>query len=44
MAQIVGVSRQNMRKLMLAHPATFPAPIHEGSARSAGAGLDALVG
>ncbi|KCV59388.1 helix-turn-helix transcriptional regulator [Bordetella bronchiseptica] len=31
-AQIVGVSRQNMRKLMLAHPATFPAPIHEGSA------------
>ncbi|CPQ46083.1 DNA-binding protein [Bordetella pertussis] len=39
-AQIVGVSRQNMRKLMLAHPATFPAPMP----RSAGAGLDALVG
>lgn len=31
-AQIVGVSRQNMRKLMLAHSASFPAPMHEGSA------------
>lgn len=31
-AEIVGVSRQNMRKLMLAHPGSFPAPIHEGSA------------
>lgn len=31
-AQIVGVSRQNMRKLMLAHPDSFPAPVHEGSA------------
>jgi predicted DNA-binding transcriptional regulator AlpA len=31
-AELVGVSRQNMRKLMLAHPITFPAPIHEGSA------------
>jgi predicted DNA-binding transcriptional regulator AlpA len=31
-AEIVGVSRQNMRKLMLTHPATFPAPVHEGSA------------
>lgn len=31
-AEIVGVSRQNMRKLMLAHPGTFPAPVHEGSA------------
>lgn len=31
-AQIVGVSRQNMRKLMLAHPSSFPAPVHEGSA------------
>ena len=30
-AEIVGVSRQNMRKLMLAHPGTFPLPIHEGS-------------
>jgi predicted DNA-binding transcriptional regulator AlpA len=32
MAEIVGVSRQNMRKLMLAHPGSFPAPVHEGSA------------
>lgn len=31
MAEIVGVSRQNMRKLMLAHPGSFPAPVHEGS-------------
>lgn len=31
-AQIMGMSRQNMRKLMLANAATFPAPIHEGSA------------
>jgi hypothetical protein len=31
-ADMLGVSRQNMRKLMLAHAATFPAPIHEGSA------------
>jgi predicted DNA-binding transcriptional regulator AlpA len=31
-ADLVGVSRQNMRKLMLAHPGTFPAPVHEGSA------------
>ena len=30
-AEVVGVSRQNMRKLMLAHAKTFPAPIHEGS-------------
>lgn len=30
-AELVGVSRQNMRKLMLAHTETFPAPIHEGS-------------
>ncbi len=30
-AELVGVSRQNMRKLMLAHPGSFPAPIHEGS-------------
>ena len=27
-ADIVGVSRQNMRKLMLAHPGSFPAPVH----------------
>lgn len=31
-AEIAGVSRQNMRKLMLAHPGSFPAPVHEGSA------------
>lgn len=30
-ADIVGVSRQNMRKLMLAHPGSFPVPVHEGS-------------
>ena len=31
-AEIVGVSRQNMRKLMLAHPGSFPPPVHEGNA------------
>jgi predicted DNA-binding transcriptional regulator AlpA len=31
-ADIVGVSRQYLRKLMLAHPSSFPAPVHEGSA------------
>ncbi|MCO7572062.1 DNA-binding protein [Pseudomonas chlororaphis] len=30
-AEIVGVSRQNMRKLMLGHADTFPLAIHEGS-------------
>lgn len=30
-AEIVGVSRQNMRKLMLARRESFPAPVHEGS-------------
>lgn len=30
-AEIIGVSRQNMRKLMLAHPSSFPVPVHEGS-------------
>ncbi|TWC65695.1 AlpA family transcriptional regulator [Herbaspirillum sp. SJZ099] len=30
-ADIVGVSRQNMRKLMLAYPGCFPVPVHEGS-------------
>lgn len=30
-AGIVGVSRQNLRKLMLAYPGDFPAPVHEGS-------------
>ena len=31
-AELLGVSRQNMRKLMLTHAASFPVPIHEGSA------------
>ncbi|WP_142501520.1 DNA-binding protein [Klebsiella sp. 2680] len=31
-ADIIGMSRQNMRKLMLAHPGSFPALVHEGSA------------
>ncbi|WP_248797116.1 helix-turn-helix transcriptional regulator [Pseudomonas sp. MWU13-2105] len=31
-AEIVGVSRQNMRKLMLGHGASFPLAVHEGSA------------
>ncbi len=31
-ADLVGVSRQNMRKLMLAHSSSFPLPIHDGSA------------
>lgn len=30
-AEIVGVSRQNMRKLMLTYPGDFPAPVHEGT-------------
>ncbi len=30
-AELIGVSRQNMRKLMQGHPASFPAPVHEGS-------------
>lgn len=30
-ARIVGVSRQNMRKLMLAYSERFPAPVHQGS-------------
>lgn len=29
-AKHLGFSRQNMRKLMLTHQLTFPAPIHEG--------------
>ncbi len=32
LADVVGISRQAMRKLMLAHRATFPMPVHEGSA------------
>ena len=31
-AELVGVSRQNMRKLMLTHSNSFPPPVHEGSA------------
>ncbi len=31
-ADIVGVSRQAMRKLMLTHRGAFPMPVHEGSA------------
>lgn len=30
-ADIVGVSRQAMRKMMLAHATDFPVPVHEGS-------------
>lgn len=30
-AELVGVSRQNMRKLMLAHKDSFPVAVHEGS-------------
>lgn len=31
-AALTGMSRQNMRKLMLTYAESFPAPIHEGSA------------
>lgn len=31
-AELVGVSRQNMRKLMLTHKDSFPVAIHDGSA------------
>ncbi len=31
-AALTGMSRQNMRKLMLTNADSFPAPIHEGSA------------
>ncbi|MGY2487731.1 helix-turn-helix transcriptional regulator [Cupriavidus sp. CP313] len=30
-AEMVGVSRQNMRKLMLGYPKSFPVPVHEGN-------------
>jgi predicted DNA-binding transcriptional regulator AlpA len=30
-AELTGVSRQNIRKLMLAHAATFPTPVHAGT-------------
>lgn len=31
-ADVLGVTRQNMRKLMVSHATTFPTPVHEGSA------------
>lgn len=31
MAAVVGLSRQNMRKLMLGHHQQFPAPVHSGN-------------
>jgi predicted DNA-binding transcriptional regulator AlpA len=31
-ADILGMSRQNMRKLMVRHVYTFPPPVHEGGA------------
>lgn len=31
-AEILGMTRQNMRKLMLTNSASFPTPVHEGSA------------
>ncbi|MEN5017648.1 DNA-binding protein [Erwinia sp. Eh17-17] len=31
-ADLIGVTRQNMRKLMLTHFQSFPAPVHEGAA------------
>lgn len=30
-AEVAGVSRQNMRKLMQSHATEFPAPVHDGS-------------
>ncbi|WP_322029733.1 DNA-binding protein [Paraburkholderia sp. J76] len=30
-ADLTGMSRQNMRKLMLGHAAEFPQPVHEGN-------------
>ncbi len=30
-AEVMGMTRQNIRKLMLKHSASFPAPVHEGS-------------
>lgn len=30
-AELMGMSRQNLRKLMVSHPASFPVPVHEGS-------------
>jgi len=31
-AEVVGMTRQNMRKLMVSSAASFPTPVHEGSA------------
>ena len=30
-AEVVGVTRQNMRKLMVSHATSFPTPVHEGT-------------
>lgn len=30
-ADVIGVTRQNMRKLMIGNPGDFPTPVHEGS-------------
>ena len=30
-AEHMGVTRQNLRKLMLAHPNSFPLPVHQGT-------------
>jgi predicted DNA-binding transcriptional regulator AlpA len=30
-AEVAGMTRQNMRKLMLTHAMEFPAPVHEGN-------------
>ena len=30
-AEVIGVTRQNMRKLMVSHAMSFPTPVHEGS-------------
>ncbi|QEZ47808.1 DNA-binding protein [Cupriavidus oxalaticus] len=30
-ADAIGMSRQNMRKLMIGHPESFPPPVHEGA-------------
>lgn len=30
-AELMGMSRQNLRKLMVANPSSFPLPVHEGS-------------
>ena len=30
-AEIAGISRQAMRKLMLSHPDSFPVPVHDGN-------------